>query len=114
MKSSFLPVLILVLLACGLGQAHPPEAINLSFDSLHVLTVDVVHPVKDLGGQHYVAKIVVELNGNHIITQDFRSQSSLQSQEVSYVVIDAKPGDKIAVTAECSVYGNLKETLTIP
>jgi len=94
--------------------AHPPDSIAISIDSTHLLTVDVHHPVKQLGTPHFLARITVELNGQTVITQDFKSQSSLDWQEAYYQLIDAKEGDKITVTATCSVFGKLSTSLVVP
>ena len=109
---AILPVIILVF-AVTPALAHPPESIDLSIDSASVLTVSVKHPAKK-ATEHYISKITVELNGNHIIGQNFRHQTDLDGQDVYYVVIDAGPGDKLSVTGECSIYGNLKVDFAIP
>jgi hypothetical protein len=56
----------------------------------------------------------VELNGADIITQNFKSQTDETGQETYDTVIDARPGDKIAVTANCSIFGKLKQTIAVP
>jgi hypothetical protein len=94
--------------------ATPPDSIALSIDSTHFLTVEVHHPVKQLGTAHYIGQITVALNGVTIITQNFKSQSSLEWQEAYYQLIDAKEGDKITVTAKCSLFGQLSATLVVP
>lgn len=94
--------------------ATPPDSIALSIDSTHFLTVDVHHPVKQLGTAHYISQITVALNGVTIITQNFKSQSSLEWQEAYYQLIDAKEGDKITVTATCSLFGKLSTTMVVP
>ena len=94
--------------------ATPPDSIALSIDSTSFLSVEIHHPVRQLGSAHYISQVTVALNGKTIITQDFKSQSSLEWQYVYYRVIDAKEGDKIAVTAACSLTGKMSETLVVP
>jgi hypothetical protein len=106
-----------ILLFVGLAApawATPPDSIALSIDSTGFLSVEIHHPVKQLGTEHYINKVTVALNGVTIITQSFKSQSSLEWQYVCYRVIDAKEGDKLTVTAGCSIFGKLSETLTVP
>jgi YbbR domain-containing protein len=111
--TSFAAALLFVGLAAT-AWATPPDSIGLSIDSTHFLTVDVHHPVKQLGTAHYINQITVALNGVNIITQNFKSQSSLEWQEAYYQLIDAKEGDKITVTATCSIFGKLSTTLIVP
>lgn len=113
MSSRILPALLLgLVISIGVARATPPDSIGLSFDSTSTLAVYVHHPVKNVTA-HYIKEIVVQLNGAPIITQEFKTQTDLDWQVVSYTVIDARPGDKISVTATCVLYGQLTQTLTI-
>ena len=109
--------LVAIVFFAGLAAtawATPPDSIALSIDSTNFLSVEIHHPVKQLGTAHYINQITVALNGATIITQNFKSQSSLEWQEAYYQLIDAKEGDKITVTAACSLTGKLSETLVVP
>jgi len=93
--------------------AHPPKGIELVFESnTKVLRVNISHFVDD-PAKHYIEKVVVELNGEEIITQTFKMQTDKQTQEIMYVVVGAQEGDKIAVTAYCNISGKKKETMDV-
>ncbi len=93
--------------------AHPPKSIELVFESTtKVLRVNISHVVND-PSRHYIEKVVVELNGEEIITQTFKTQTDKQKQEIMYVIGDAQEGDKISVTAYCSISGKKTETLDV-
>lgn len=94
--------------------AHPPDSIAVSIDSTQFLSVEVHHPVKQWPSDHFVKQVTVTLNSAPIITQDFKSQSSQEWQYVYYRVIDAKPGDRISVSAECSLFGKLTVNYVVP
>jgi desulfoferrodoxin (superoxide reductase-like protein) len=55
----------------------------------------------------------VELNGKEIIQQLFKRQTDGQEQKVMYVIVDAKEGDKITVTAYCNIAGKKNQTLDV-
>ena len=94
--------------------AHPSKSMVLDFSlQEHTLRVRIAHEVKK-PLKHYIDKIVVELNGKEIIEQKFKSQISKEGQEAVYMIIDAKPGDKITVIAYCNVSGKKKQTVKIP
>ena len=115
MKSTITVAAILLFVALAApARATPPDSIALSIDSTGYLAVEIHHPVRQLGSAHYISQVTVALNGKTIITQDFKSQSSLEWQYVYYRVVDAKEGDKITVTAACSLTGKLSETLVVP
>ncbi len=105
--------LSLVLVPTGLASGHPPDRIELVFNTTeNVLQVTVHHNVKDLG-KHYVDQIVVELDGEKIIEQKCKSQSDSKFQMVEYRIIDAEPGDEILVTAGCNISGRKKAKITV-
>ena len=58
-------------------------------------------------------RIVVELNGERMIEQKFRSQSDSTIQLVEYNIIDAKAGDEITVIARCNISGQKKAQITV-
>jgi len=105
--------LSLVLIPTGLASGHPPDSIELVFDSpKNVLQVTVHHHVKDLG-KHYVNQILVKLNGEKIIEQKCKSQSDSRLQMVDYRIIDARPGDEILVTVGCNISGRKKLKIVV-
>jgi desulfoferrodoxin (superoxide reductase-like protein) len=113
MIKTFATVLFVVMMAFTTASAHPPTGIELEYDTeTQVLTVRILHSVKKVNN-HFIDKIVVELNDNEIITQKFARQSSEPYQEVQYTIIDAKTGGSIAVTGFCNISGKKKVTLEV-
>jgi len=111
MKTSlFLGTLIALLLGSSPAWAHPPDSIAVSYDSTRMLNIEVHHAVKGDITKHYIGQIVVALNDQEVIRQDFKSQTDKDWQQVVYTVIDLKPGDKVKVTANCSVFGTYSQT----
>jgi Na+-transporting NADH:ubiquinone oxidoreductase subunit NqrF len=114
MKQLTLVVATVLVLCAGRALATPPDSIGLKYDdSTHVFSVAVYHPVKSSLAEHHIGKVIVDLNGTVMATQTFNTQTNASEQFVSYVLIDAKPGDKIGVTGVCSLFGQLKATKTV-
>ena len=104
------PIALTALATSGFG--HPPSAVTARFDTdEHLLTITVMHDVRD-AAKHYIDQIEVEHNGKKIIEQRFKQQIDLNTQEALYRIIDARVGDKIKVTARCSISG--KKSVEIP
>lgn len=106
-------VLLVVLILPATMQAHPPKSVDAEFDcETKVLAVNISHFV-DSPSKHYIDKIVVELNGDEIITQKLKAQRTKQEQEAQYMITDAAVGDTITVTAYCSISGKKKTVIDI-
>ena len=115
MKSSIFSGLILsLILIAGIAQATPPDSIKIKLDSTSTLSVTVFHSVKKNPSDHHIKLITVKLNDVEIIKQEFQSQTDTKRQDAEYTIIDAKPGDKIVVTAVCSLFGELTQVLALP
>ena len=111
----FAAILFVLVVMCGAALATPPDSIHMTLDpTTHVLTGTIFHPVRSNPSEHFVAKVVVDVNGVVMVTQTFKSQTDTQVQEVSYTLVDVKEGDKVGLTAVCSLYGQLKQVLVIP
>jgi hypothetical protein len=94
--------------------ATPPDRIRLSYsDSSSTLTIAVHHPTFFVAA-HHVAKIAVMLNDSLIALQQFSGQTNKEEQDTQCGVLDAKPGDRLTVTAVCSLFGTRTETLVLP
>ena len=110
----FAPVLFALTVMCGAALATPPDSIGLKFDPVtHILAATVYHPVKGSQSEHFIAKVVVDVNGTVMVTQTFKRQTDTKVQEVSYVLVDVKEGDKVGLTAVCSLFGTLKQVLVV-
>ena len=97
--------LVTILLFAGEASAHPPSAVKLTFDQAqHMLQIITFHDTKK-PAEHFIASITVQWNGKEIIKQKFASQANAETVNVSYRIDDAKPGDELAVTVVCSVFG---------
>ncbi len=114
MKYRFTPSILLFSMLLTIPVfAHPPKGIELAFESeTKVFRMNIAHVVDD-PSRHYIEKVVVELNGEEIITQTFKTQTDKKTQEIMYVIVDAQEGDKIAVTAYCNISGKKTETLDV-
>jgi hypothetical protein len=99
---------------CGAALATPPDSISLKFDPVtHILAATVYHPVPSNPSDHFIAKVVVDVNGAVMVTQMFKRQTDKKVQEISYVLVDVKEGDKVGLTAVCSLFGQLKKVLVV-
>ena len=107
-------VAVFVLLAAGTVLATPPDRIRLGFsDSSNTLTIAVHHPTF-YATVHHVATISVKLNDSLITVQRFSSQTNNQEQDTHCRIPGAKPGDRLTVTAVCSLLGKRTATLVLP
>ena len=114
MKRSCLAAAVFAcLLLVGTALATPPDSIAVSIDSSSIVTVGIHHPVKSTDPGHFIKTITVSLNGKTVIVQSLLSQTDLSWQRTSYLIRDAKKGDKLAVTAVCSYFGQLSKTITV-
>jgi hypothetical protein len=107
-------VAVLLLLAAGMSLATAPDRIRLSFsDSTGVLAIAVHHPTF-YPAAHHVAKVSVMLNDSVVLVQQFSRQTNNQELDMECPVAGARPGDRLTVTAICSIFGKRTETLVLP
>jgi len=103
-----------VLLIAGIASATPPDRIRLSFnDSTGTLAIAVHHPTF-LPAVHHVAKVAVMLNDSVVLMRQFSRQTNNQELDTQCPVPGARPGDRLTVTAVCSIFGKRTETLVLP
>ncbi|MCX5692441.1 MAG: hypothetical protein NTX47_01965 [Candidatus Omnitrophica bacterium] len=106
--------LILSFLMCSLAYAHPPSDIKITYDSkTKILTALIMHNVSDVN-KHYIYKVNVGLNGGEIISHAISRQDNNINQKVSYLIPDAKAGDKISVEGYCNISGKLAKEIIAP
>lgn len=106
-------LLFILFLISPKAFAHPPKDIAMEFDmETKMVKVEVIHPVTS-NEKHFVKSMNIFLNDELIVEQHFKSQSSTDTQEASYILIDAKLGDKIRIEPRCSIYGSLKKEFVI-
>lgn len=93
--------------------AHPPSKIVISFDKEKgILESLVYHDVKN-PKNHFIKEIIVSVNGKEAVKKEFDHQDNKDTQTFTTSLVSLKPGDHIAVQAECSVFGKLTEGLEI-
>lgn len=111
MKKAVL-VLVVLFALVSVVWAHPPQDIKITFDpSTKMLTAVIEHNVSD-PAKHYIRKVDVSLNGREILTQQISRQDNPATQEVSYLIPDAKAADTLSVEAYCSISGKLEKEIT--
>jgi hypothetical protein len=106
-------LLLLIALLPMAVFAHAPKKVNLKYDKENgVLTVDAVHPVKDVN-DHFIITLAVTVNGEDIETVEYTSQTSLESQDKEIKLPDLKSGDVVSVKATCNKFGSKSGTLEV-
>jgi desulfoferrodoxin (superoxide reductase-like protein) len=105
----FIVLIALVVFPLSILFAHPASEVNVNYTAkTKVLMVDVVHMVSTSKvtdtKKHYIKEIIVTLNGKKVKTKKFRDQTG-DSVKAEFKV-KAKSGDKINVTATCSLAGS--------
>ena len=94
--------------------SHPASDILITFNNeTKTLDIEAVHSVKD-AMKHFINQIKISVDGKVMIQQSLNSQSTIQSQKVSYKLIDAKAESKIEVETNCNKGGKLVKTWTKP
>lgn len=112
-RSGFAGLVLAMVLSVSAASAHPPKDVTIEFDQgSKMLMVTAIHDTKDVA-KHFVGVIAVEINGEKLIEQKFKSQLDATAQKAHYWINDAKIGDEIAVTATCSIAGKKKVSLKI-
>jgi septal ring-binding cell division protein DamX len=92
--------------------AHPPSQMALAYDvDTQVFAVSIMHSVPD-PTSHYVEKVELTKNGAPLLTKEYTSQPSTSALTYTYA-IDADIGDILEVTAYCSIYGSIREQITV-
>lgn len=111
--SGFVGLMLALSLLVSAAWAHPAKDVKIEFDhDSKMLTVTAFHDTKD-ATKHFISGVDVEINGEKMIEQKFRSQLDAQAQKAHYWVNDAKVGDEITVTATCNIAGKKKVSLKI-
>lgn len=104
----------LLFLSASALFGHPPDSLQLGLDSTGTLfSVKVFHPVKN-PSHHFIITIDVKVNNALSVEQTFGGQLDQEIQEGIYKLINLKAGDKIEVTAVCSITGNKKAVYSVP
>ena len=108
---ALLIVLTAILVSTG-AWAHGPSQLTLSYaKDTGILSITIVHSVSN-PATHYVKKVEISLNDRVEKTYTYDSQPDSKRFTYSYP-IEAKPGDRIAVTVKCNYVGSNSATLTV-
>lgn len=100
-----------VLFSTGTVEGHSPS-ISLDYDSENEeLTVEVSHSVSDTQS-HYIENVLIEVNGNTEIDEDYTEQPDTSSFEFTYDLV-VEENSTISVTASCNQAGSDSATLQV-
>jgi len=94
------------------ATAHSPSQVSLVYDSQNQsLFVTTTHQVSN-PSSHYVFKIVVQNNGEQVLTKEYKSQPTSSTFTYDYP-INATKGDVLKATAFCSIAGSRSGEITV-
>jgi desulfoferrodoxin (superoxide reductase-like protein) len=92
--------------------AHQPSQMALEYDAdTQMLAISITHSVPD-STSHYVKKVEITKNGEPLLTKDYTSQPSASTFSYTYAIA-ADNEDVLDVTAYCSIYGSIREQITV-
>jgi hypothetical protein len=99
--------------------AHAPSGIDAQVNQKSSeLTIKVMHdidksPAKDVI-KHFIKTIEIELNNIKLTELTFNKQENSRFQSAKYKIEKSlKKGDKISITANCSLKGSNKKVITV-
>jgi hypothetical protein len=115
MKKTLIAFILIFALASI--YAHPPADIKLSYDKeSKILSVTVIHNIKTSKipdpNKHFIKKIALNVNGNELIVESISAQQSDEGEKSAYL-LNVSQGDRISVSAACSLSGNKTAELQI-
>lgn len=84
-------------------KADPAKKVNLSFSN-GVLSIQAIHPVKDVT-KHYIDQIIVVVDNKEVKTVKLDKQSSKEAAVVDLKIPEIKSGSTVEVTARCNEFG---------
>jgi len=102
---------LIVALCASLAWAHSPSSISITITDGAVEVV-ISHPVSD-PIEHYIKLVTVSVNGIEVERREFTTQSQ-EGQAATFEIPGLRTGDKVAVTAVCSRFGNKRQDVTVP
>ena len=93
-------------------EAHSPSDVSIDYDiEEEELTVSITHSVDD-PQSHYIYNVVVEVNGETEIDEEYDEQPDDTSFEYTYDLV-AEPGSTIEATAYCNIDGSGSDTFEV-
>ncbi len=113
-KSVLIAVLavIFILTAVQSSFANAPKNVVLEYDAAsQTLSVAITHP-SAAPGWHYIKTVAIKKNGTEASNNTYERQPDTDTYTYTYKV-EAKAGDKIEVTATCSLFGHKTVEMTV-
>ncbi|MFH0975260.1 MAG: hypothetical protein V1874_05695 [Spirochaetota bacterium] len=99
--------------------AHAPSGIDGQVNQKSgELNIKIMHdidktPAKDVT-KHFVKTVVIELNNVKLTDLSFEKQENSKFQNAKYKIEKPlKKGDKISITANCSIKGSYKKVILV-
>ncbi len=106
-------VSVLLLVGTGAAFAHAPNGIDLHWDAnLHVLGVNVLHPVSAIN-EHYVGRITVLVGKKVVAFRDYAMQTNFKSQMDVFYLKPLHKGMKVTVIAKCNRKGSMSASMVL-
>jgi len=109
---ALLLVLMIFCFSPNISYADAPQDVKLVYDSgSQTLAVTITH--KSSFGFHHIKKVEIKKNSSVISSNNYDSQPKEVPFTYTYK-IEAAKGDKLEVTATCSMSGSKTATTTVP
>jgi len=105
--------LALFIAASSIAYAHPPSDIIITYNAATKMLHAVIKHNVSNPANHFIKKVDVGLNGKGIIEHVISRQDSNSTQTVSYLIPEAKAGDRLSVEAYCSISGKLEKEIKV-
>lgn len=113
-RKILLAVFTLALLCvAAVAFAHPPKAVNLSWNPNGTLTVTVDHPVND-PQKHYINKVIVYVNDKIATQKEYQTQASAEGFTDTFQLGTQPSGTKLKAEAFCIIMGSGTGSITVP
>jgi desulfoferrodoxin (superoxide reductase-like protein) len=106
----FLAMFLVTLSPAGV-QAHPPKTVDATYNfETQTLTVTIEHWAMSTS-IHFIETVTIRKKGKVVEKVTYKSQP--ETEEFSYTYkVPAEDGEKLEVTAVCSVHGSGKANVT--
>lgn len=94
------------------SYANPPQDVNISYNSgSQILTVTITHK-SSATSFHYIKHVEIRKNGTVVSDNTYNNQPEPETFTYNYKLTAAE-GDKLEVTASCSIWGDKTATLIL-
>jgi hypothetical protein len=112
-KIAIFVMLCFLITIYSFAYAHPPSDIIITYEpETKMLHAVIMHNTSN-SESHYIKKVDIGLNNKQIIEHKISREDNNTSQTVSYLIPDAKIGDRLSVEAYCSISGKLKKEIAV-